>query len=116
MGTTVVFLEGAGLLIGRHFAYALVENKNRDQRDAQIPFVDGRVIGYVGINAVCPSPELEYSIHPDYWGKGYAIETTNGLWSCDGVFLVKAKMVTLLRRQTACLPSVRRRILVRPRF
>jgi RimJ/RimL family protein N-acetyltransferase len=28
---------------------------------------------------VCPSPEIGYSIHPDYWDKAYATETLNGL-------------------------------------
>ncbi|KAL3444605.1 putative GNAT family acetyltransferase [Aspergillus insuetus] len=70
---TKIFGEGsAEHLIGRHFTYVLIENKGRDHQD-------GRVVGYVGINEVYPSPEIGYSIHPDYWGKGYATEALNGL-------------------------------------
>ncbi|KAL2830419.1 GNAT domain-containing protein [Aspergillus pseudoustus] len=76
---TKIFVEGAEHLIGRHFTYILIEIKDRDHHDDQPRSGDGRVIGYVGINEVYPSPEIGYSIHPDYWGKGYATEALNAL-------------------------------------
>jgi RimJ/RimL family protein N-acetyltransferase len=80
---TKIFGEGsAEHLIGRHFTYVLIENTtDRDyHHDAQQPpLCEARVIGYVGINEVYPSPEIGYSIHPDYWGKGYATEALKGL-------------------------------------
>jgi RimJ/RimL family protein N-acetyltransferase len=80
---TKIFGEGsAEHLIGRHFTYVLIENTaDRDHHDDAEPPLgdDSRVIGYVGINEVYPSPEIGYSIHPDYWGKGYATEALKGL-------------------------------------
>ena len=39
-----------------------------------IPDTEEQVIGYMGINAVDPCPEIGYSLLPESWGKGFATE------------------------------------------
>ena len=75
---TKIFTAGPENLIGGHFTYVLIE---RGQSESEIErlLAGGRVIGYVGINEVYPSPEIGYSIHADFWGKGYATEALEGL-------------------------------------
>ncbi|KAJ5762342.1 uncharacterized protein N7511_005724 [Penicillium nucicola] len=33
-----------------------------------------RVIGAAGVNSLVPAPSIGYTLHPDFWGKGYATE------------------------------------------
>ncbi|KAF7114193.1 hypothetical protein CNMCM5793_007771 [Aspergillus hiratsukae] len=75
---TKTFTAGPESVLGRHFTYVLIECE-RWEDEAQPPPADKRVIGYIGINQVYPSPEIGYSIHPDYWGKGYATEALDRL-------------------------------------
>jgi RimJ/RimL family protein N-acetyltransferase len=75
---TKIFTAGPESILGHHFTYVLIE-RERWVDEAQPPPADKQVIGYVGINQVYPSPEIGYSIHPDYWGKGYATEALEGL-------------------------------------
>ncbi|KAJ5913296.1 N-acetyltransferase GNAT family [Penicillium tannophilum] len=53
-------------VIGRSFVYSIV--------DKSIPNTEEQVIGYMGINAVDPCPEIGYSLLPESWGKGFATE------------------------------------------
>ncbi|KAL5364939.1 GNAT domain-containing protein [Aspergillus floccosus] len=73
-----IFTAGPENLIGRHFTYVLIE-RGQSESDIERLLAGGQVIGYVGINEVYPSPEIGYSIHPDFWGKGYATEALEGL-------------------------------------
>ncbi|EAU37348.1 predicted protein [Aspergillus terreus NIH2624] len=75
---TKIFTEGPEDMIGRHFTYVLTEHGQSEPETERL-LTGGRVIGYVGINEVYPSPEIGYSIHPDVWGKGYATEALEGL-------------------------------------
>ncbi|KAF9887358.1 hypothetical protein FE257_010353 [Aspergillus nanangensis] len=75
---TKIFTEGPDRILGRHFTYVLLEHEGVEHETQNLR-ADGKVIGYVGINEVSPSPEIGYSIHPDYWRKGYATEALNGL-------------------------------------
>ncbi|KAJ5649850.1 N-acetyltransferase GNAT family [Penicillium longicatenatum] len=54
-------------VIGRSFVYSIV--------DKSIPDTEEQVIGYMGINAVDPCPEIGYSLLPESWGKGFATES-----------------------------------------
>ncbi|GFG08347.1 hypothetical protein IFM61392_05319 [Aspergillus lentulus] len=75
---TKIFTAGPESVLGRHFTYVLIERELLEN-EAQPPAADKQVIGYMCINQVYPSPEIGYSIHPDYWGKGYATEALYGL-------------------------------------
>ncbi|KAF7157622.1 hypothetical protein CNMCM5623_001996 [Aspergillus felis] len=75
---TKIFKEGPEGVLGRRFTYVLIE-REQWEGGSQPPPADKQVIGYMGINQIYPSPEVGYSIHPDYWGKGYATEALDGL-------------------------------------
>jgi RimJ/RimL family protein N-acetyltransferase len=55
--------------IGRNFQFAIILADDPAQK----------VIGAVGINSLVPSPSIGYSIHPDFWGKGYISEAVGGV-------------------------------------
>ncbi|KAJ5573994.1 Acyl-CoA N-acyltransferase [Penicillium hispanicum] len=61
-----VFNAGPPDVIGRSFNYAIL--------DKLIPETEERLIGYVSINELVPSPEIGYSLVPEAWNKGYATE------------------------------------------
>ncbi|KAJ5759912.1 hypothetical protein N7520_007068 [Penicillium odoratum] len=65
--STKIFTEGPANIIGRSFVYAIL--------DKSIPDTEEQVIGYMGINAVHPCPEIGYSLLPESWGKGFATES-----------------------------------------
>jgi RimJ/RimL family protein N-acetyltransferase len=63
--------------LGRRFFFAIIRSDDPSQK----------VIGGVGINALCPAPSVGYNVHPDFWGKGYATEALAGVieawWSLN---------------------------------
>ncbi|GFF83547.1 uncharacterized N-acetyltransferase YoaA [Aspergillus udagawae] len=75
---TKIFTAGPESVLGRHFTYVLIEREQWED-EIQPPPAEKQVIGYMSINQIYPSPEIGYSIHPDYWGKGYATEALEGL-------------------------------------
>lgn len=38
-----------------------------------------RVIGAAGVNSLAPAPSIGYTLHPDFWGNGYATEAVTAI-------------------------------------
>ncbi|KAJ6089757.1 hypothetical protein N7467_004973 [Penicillium canescens] len=38
-----------------------------------------RVIGAAGVNSLVPAPSIGYTLHPDFWGNGYATEAVTAI-------------------------------------
>lgn len=38
-----------------------------------------RVIGAAGVNSLVPAPSIGYTLHPDFWGNGYATEAVSAI-------------------------------------
>ncbi|KAJ5935386.1 hypothetical protein N7466_004933 [Penicillium verhagenii] len=55
--------------LGRRFTFAIT----------QLDDASRKVIGAVGINSLVPVPSIGYSIHPDFWGKGFVSEAVAGV-------------------------------------
>ncbi|KAJ5778031.1 hypothetical protein N7520_001277 [Penicillium odoratum] len=68
IGKTFQTPDASGAL-GRRFSFAIVQKDDPSRK----------VIGVVGINALVPAPSIGYSIHPDFWGKGYVSEAVAGV-------------------------------------
>ncbi|KAJ5297603.1 hypothetical protein N7508_007852 [Penicillium antarcticum] len=67
--------------IGRQFFFAIICLNDPS----------GRVIGAAGVNSLVPAPSIGYTLHPDFWGKGYATEAVTAIvdqW-CRTVLLGK---------------------------
>ncbi|KAJ5920721.1 hypothetical protein N7454_009254 [Penicillium verhagenii] len=55
--------------LGRRFTFAITQPDDPSRK----------VIGAVGINSLVPVPSIGYSIHPDFWGKGFVSEAVAGV-------------------------------------
>ena len=66
--------------------YAEMETREPGSQPGWHQFViehrDGRIVGDIGINFECPLPgqvEVGYSLHPEVWGQGMAMEALSAL-------------------------------------
>lgn len=64
--STKIFKIGPSDVVGHSFNLAILQKAT--------PRTNERLIGYVSINTLDPSPEVGYSLLPEYWGQGYATE------------------------------------------
>lgn len=55
--------------LGRTFYFVMIRADDPSER----------IVGTVGINSLDPSPSVGYTVHPEFWGQGYATEALGGV-------------------------------------